>query len=67
MSPTGKVLGTATSPDLIAQDVAVGPTGDLYAYDGGTHAVVRFAEDRVEAGARPRSPAESPRPREWRS
>ncbi len=51
VSPTGKVLGTAASPDLIAQDVAVGPTGDLYAYDGGTHAVVRFAEDRSKPGA----------------
>ena len=29
----GKLLGTATSGDLIAQDVAVGPKGDLYAYD----------------------------------
>ena len=46
VSPSGKVLGTATSGDLIAQDVAVGPKGDLYAYDSGAHAVVRFAEDR---------------------
>ena len=46
VSPTGKVLGTVTSGDLIAQDVAVGPTGDLYAYDGGTHSVLRFSEDR---------------------
>ena len=45
-SPTGKLLGSATSGDLIAQDVAVGPKGDLYAYDGGTHSVVRLAEDK---------------------
>ena len=46
VSPTGKILGTATSGDLIAQDVAIGPTGDLYAYDSGTKSVVRFSEDR---------------------
>jgi sugar lactone lactonase YvrE len=51
VSPTGKTLGTAASPDLIAQDVAVGPTGDLYAYDSGTHSVVRFAEDRSKPAA----------------
>lgn len=45
VSPTGKVLGTAATPDLIAQDVAVGPKGDLYAYDGGSHSIVRLAED----------------------
>lgn len=46
VSPTGKVLGTAAADDLIAQDVAVGPKGDLYAYDSGKHAIVRFSEDR---------------------
>jgi sugar lactone lactonase YvrE len=46
LSPSGRLLGTATAPDLIAQDVAVGPTGDLYAYDSGTRSVIRFAEDR---------------------
>jgi hypothetical protein len=51
VSPTGKVLGTVTSGDLIAQDVAVGPKGDLYAYDGGTKSVIRFAEDRSKPGA----------------
>jgi sugar lactone lactonase YvrE len=45
-SPTGKLLGSATSGDLIAQDVAIGPKGDLYAYDGNTHGVVRLAEDK---------------------
>lgn len=48
VSPTGKVLGTAATPDLIAQDVAVGPKGDLYAFDGGTQAIVRLAEDRTK-------------------
>lgn len=51
VSPTGKVLGTATGDDLIAQDVAVGPKGDLYAYDSAKHAVIRFAEDRSKPQA----------------
>jgi hypothetical protein len=46
VSPTGKVLGTVTGDDLIAQDVAVGPKGDVYAFDSAKHAIVRFAEDR---------------------
>jgi streptogramin lyase len=50
-SPSGKLLGSATSGDLIAQDVAFGPKGDLYAYDGGAHAMVRMAEDRSKPGA----------------
>lgn len=45
-SPSGRLLATAASPDLIAQDVAIGPTGDVYAFDSGTKSVVRFAEDR---------------------
>ena len=49
-SPSGRLIGTAAAPDLIAQDVAVGPKGDLYAYDSGTHSVVRFAEDRSKPG-----------------
>ena len=44
-SPQGKLLGTAASPDLIAQDVAAGPKGDLYAIDNATR-IVRFAEDK---------------------
>ena len=44
-------MGSVTSGDLIAQDVAVGPKGDLYVYDGGTKSVVRFAEDRSKPGA----------------
>lgn len=51
VSPSGKVLGTAATPDLIAQDVAVGPKGDLYAYDSGTHGIVRLAEDRSKPAA----------------
>jgi sugar lactone lactonase YvrE len=50
-SPGGKLLATAASPDLIAQDVVVGPKGDLYAYDVGTFSVVRFAEDRSQPAA----------------
>ncbi|HUF01855.1 MAG TPA: 6-bladed beta-propeller [Gaiellaceae bacterium] len=44
-SPSGKVLATASSPDLIARDIAIGPTGDLYviAQNAG---IVRFAEDK---------------------
>jgi sugar lactone lactonase YvrE len=45
-SPSGRLLGTAAAPDLIAQDVAIGPKGDLYAFDGGTRSVFRFAEDK---------------------
>jgi streptogramin lyase len=49
-SPSGKMLTTAASADLIAQDIAVGPAGDLYAFDGSSRAIVRFAEDRSEPG-----------------
>ena len=45
-SPTGRPLGAAASADLIGQDVAVGPTGDLYVFDSGKHSVIHFAEDR---------------------
>jgi sugar lactone lactonase YvrE len=51
VSPTGKVLGAATDGDLIAQDVAVGPKGDLYAYDGNRRAIVRFTPDRSKPAA----------------
>ncbi len=50
-SPAGRILATATSGDLQPQDVAVGPTGDLYAYDGATHSVIHFAEDRSKPAA----------------
>jgi sugar lactone lactonase YvrE len=48
LSPSGRLLGTAAAPDLIAQDVVVGPKGDVYAFDGSSHAMVRFAEDRAK-------------------
>jgi sugar lactone lactonase YvrE len=51
VSPTGKVLGAVTGEDLIAQDVAVGPKGDLYAYDSGKHAMVRFTPDTSKPAA----------------
>ena len=46
-SPAGKVLATATSGDLVANDIAVGPKGDLYVINqnGG---IVHFAEDRAK-------------------
>ena len=49
-SPSGRLLATAASPDLQAQDIAVGSKGDVYAYDGGSKAVIRFAEDRSKPG-----------------
>lgn len=49
-SPSGKPLATAASPDLVAQDIAVGPKGDVYAYDGSSKAVIRFAEDKSKPG-----------------
>jgi sugar lactone lactonase YvrE len=50
-SPSGKRLGSATSPDLIAQDVAVGPKGDLYAVHTSPSSVIRWAEDKKPATA----------------
>ena len=49
-SPSGKVLATASVPDLIASDIAVGPTGDLFviAQNAG---IVRFAEDKKKPAA----------------
>jgi YD repeat-containing protein len=48
LSPSGRLLGTAAAPDLVAQDVAVGPTGDLYAFNAGSPSIIRFAEDRAK-------------------
>ena len=45
-SPGGRMLTTAASADLVAQDIAVGRGGDVYAFDGSNRAIVRFAEDR---------------------
>jgi streptogramin lyase len=46
-SPSGKVLATATTGDMVGLDVAVGPKGDVYLFDqNGPYSVVRFTEDR---------------------
>lgn len=45
-SPSGKLLGSVTSGDLVATDVGVGPTGDLYVFDVNTRSVIHFAEDK---------------------
>jgi len=37
------VPGHAVRDDLIAQDVVVGPSGDLYAFDSGSQSIVHFA------------------------
>ena len=50
-SPSGKMLATAASADLIAQDIAVGRGGDVYAFDGSSRAMIRFAEDRSKPAA----------------
>ena len=47
-TPSGKLIGTAASPDLIAHDVVVGLKGDLYAFDGGTFKIIHFAENRAK-------------------
>jgi sugar lactone lactonase YvrE len=51
VSPSGKLLASVTAGDLIAQDVAIGPKGDLYVFDNGTGSIVRFAEDRTNPAA----------------
>ena len=43
-SPKGKLLGTVPTPDVIPEDIAVGPKGDVYVL--GQSEVIRFAEDR---------------------
>ena len=50
-SPGGKLLTTAASADLIAQDIAVGRGGDVYAFDGSSRAIIRLAEDKAKPGA----------------
>jgi sugar lactone lactonase YvrE len=47
-SPQGKLLGSASSPDLIAQDVAVGPKGDLYATHNSPHSVIHWTENKAK-------------------
>ena len=56
-SPSGKLLTTATSGDMVGTDVAVGPSGDVYVFDVNTRSVVRFAEDRSKPGAAAVAPA----------
>ena len=48
-SPSGKVLASAASPDLIAKDVAVSPKGDLYVLEN-NGSVIHFAENRAKPG-----------------
>ena len=43
-SPTGKLLTTLSTPDIVPEDIAVGPRGDLYVL--GQTEVLRFAEDK---------------------
>lgn len=45
-TPSGKLITTTTSGDLVGVDIAVGPTGDLYVFDVNTRKIVHFAEDR---------------------
>ena len=49
-SPSGKFLGSVTSGDLLATDIAIGPTGDLFVYDINSKAVIHFAADRKKPG-----------------
>jgi sugar lactone lactonase YvrE len=50
-SPAGKLLATATSGDMLAKDIAVGPNGDLYAFEVYTKKIVRFGLDRSKPAA----------------
>lgn len=47
-SPKGKLLGTIATGDVIPEDLAVGPKGDLYAL--GQSEVLRFSEDKAKPG-----------------
>ena len=49
-SPSGKVLASASVPDLIAADIAVGPTGDLYVIHQ-SQGIVHFAENKAKPAA----------------
>jgi sugar lactone lactonase YvrE len=49
-SPEGKLLARAAADDLIAQDVVVAPSGDLYAFDSGSQRIVRLAPASGAAG-----------------
>ncbi len=50
-SPAGKLLATATSGDMLANDIAVGPNGDLYLFEVYTKKVIRFSLDRSKPAA----------------
>ena len=50
-SPQGKLLGFAAAPDLIANDVAVGPKGDLYVVHTTPSSVFRFTEVKTPQAA----------------
>ncbi len=50
-SPTGKLLATATSGDMLAKDIAIGPNGDLYAFEVYTMKIIRFSLDRSKPAA----------------
>jgi DNA-binding beta-propeller fold protein YncE len=47
LSPSGKMLATVAVPDLVAKDIAVGPTGDVYVL-ATSQGVLHFAEDRAK-------------------
>jgi sugar lactone lactonase YvrE len=43
-SPSGQLLATASSPDLVSNDIAVGPKGDLYVIEQ-NKGIVHFAQN----------------------
>jgi tripartite motif-containing protein 71 len=47
-SPSGKVLATASVPDLIANDIAVGSRGDIYVMRQSPQSVIHFAENKAK-------------------
>ena len=49
-SPTGRLLTTLAVPDLIVNDIAVGPKGDVYGIFP-NHGIIQFAENRAPAHA----------------
>jgi hypothetical protein len=50
-SPAGKLLASATSGDMLAKDIAVGPNGDLYVFDIYAKKITRFGLDRAKPAA----------------
>ncbi len=45
-SPTGRLLTTLSTPDIVPEDIAIGPKGDLYVLGQGE--VLHYAEDRAK-------------------